>query len=162
MPKALLQNQWLELGLRWALGLTFAWSSVHKIADPARFAKIVYGYDLFPGVAINAIAIVLPYVEVIVGVSLMLGIYPRSGALTGVVLLLMFAAAVSINLIRGHDFDCGCFSFEAPESKSSSGRLLLRQLLLAGAGIWVLAYGGHRKWALRSTGGLFHTPPPGR
>jgi hypothetical protein len=56
-----LRNSWVELAFRWILGLTFVYASYHKILVPADFAKIIYGYDLFPEILINLIAIVVPY-----------------------------------------------------------------------------------------------------
>jgi hypothetical protein len=50
-------NQWIELAARWILGMTFIYASYNKILEPAVFAKIIYGYDLFPAVFINLIAI---------------------------------------------------------------------------------------------------------
>ena len=60
--KSILQNSWIELAARWILGLTFIYASYSKILAPADFAKIVYGYNLFPNGAINLIAIVLPFI----------------------------------------------------------------------------------------------------
>ena len=54
----MLNNSWLELAARWFLGMIFLYASYHKIAAPAQFAKIIYGYYLFPDISINIIAIV--------------------------------------------------------------------------------------------------------
>ena len=109
--KRFLDHSGFELMARWVLGAVFVYASFHKILDPEHFAKIIYGYYLFPDSSINLIAIILPYIELFAGAALILGIYPRSAALIINVMLLAFIAAISINLIRGHEFDCGCFSF---------------------------------------------------
>src|SRR5210317_453445 len=77
----LFNNSWIEIALRWILGITFIYASYYKIMSPTDFAKVVYGYNLFPEVLISPIAIILPLVELISGLSLLLGIYPRSAAL---------------------------------------------------------------------------------
>ena len=41
-------NTWFELVVRWFLGTIFLYASIHKIASPEQFAKIIYGYYLFP------------------------------------------------------------------------------------------------------------------
>ena len=57
----------------------------------------------------NIIALIIPFVELILGICLILGIYLR-GALTLVVILLIwFIFIISQALFRGIDFDCGCF-----------------------------------------------------
>ena len=150
-------HQWTELVVRWILGITFLYGCYHKIMDPAQFAKIVYGYKLFPAVTINLIAIVLPFVELFSGVALILGIYPRSAALAVNIMLLGFMIAISINLIRGWEFDCGCFSFGKKEYTFSAGQLFIRDIFYFVLGLQVALFNNPRKWALLSTGGILKT-----
>jgi len=51
--KILFYSNWLELFIRWLIGITFIYASYHKIVEPAHFAKIIYGYYLFPEFIIN-------------------------------------------------------------------------------------------------------------
>jgi len=139
-------NPWLELGARWFLGLTFIYASYHKIELPSHFAKIIYGYDLLPGQSINLIAIILPFLELFAGLALVLGVYPRSAAAIINGMLLAFIVAITINLVRGHEFDCGCFAFGKEGSASSAAQLLLRDILCFTLGLYVLRYDGRRKW----------------
>ncbi len=148
------RNTWLELVVRWGIGGIFIYSSWHKIVEPAHFAKIIYGYYLFPASSINLIAIFLPFMELFAGLALILGIYPRSAALIINAMLLFFIVAISINLIRGHEFDCGCFSFGEPGYTSSARQLLVRDMAGFLAGVYVLFFDVPRKWCLKQTGGL--------
>ena len=127
--KNILQSSWIELAARWILGLTFIYASYHKILAPADFAKIIYGYDLFPNEAINVIAIVIPFVELIAGLALILGIYPRAAALIINGMLVAYTIVLSINLIRGHEFDCGCFSTKEAGIFSSAESTLVRDIV---------------------------------
>ena len=138
-------NPWLELGARWLLGLTFMYASYHKIVLPAHFAKIIYGYDLLPAHSINLIAIILPFLELFAGFALVFGIYPRSAAAIINGMLLVFIAAIAFNLVRGHEFDCGCFAFGKQGSASSAAQLLLRDIICLMLGLYVLRYKGRRK-----------------
>ena len=92
------------------LGVLFIYASYHKIADPVDFAHMVYMYKMTPGPLINLIAIYLPWIELVTGLTLILGIPGRRGAavLTGL-MLLVFMGAIGFNLVRGHPVDCGCF-----------------------------------------------------
>jgi putative oxidoreductase len=146
--KTLFRNPWLELAARWFLGLTFLYASYHKIIAPAHFAKIVYGYYLFPHVTINLIAIILPFIELSAAVALILGAYPRSAALIVIGMLTGFVIVLSINLIRGQEFDCGCFSFGDPGHSSPAGQLLIRDIIYLIAGIEVLLFDGRRLWCI--------------
>jgi len=77
------------------------------------FALSIYNYKLLPDGLINVAAILLPWLEVIVGGSLLLGIGTAGGALIATALFSIFAGALTINLIRGLDIACGCFSTAA-------------------------------------------------
>ena len=143
--KNILQNSWIELAARWILGLTFIYASYHKILVPADFAKIVYGYDLFPNGAINLIAIVLPFIELIAGLALILGIYPPSAALIINGMLVAFIIVLSINLIRGHEFNCGCFSTKESGAFSSAESTLVRDIIYLILGLQIFLFSGMRK-----------------
>ena len=138
--KALFSNSWLELAARWILGITFIYSCYHKVIAPAYFAKIIYGYYLFPDWSINLIAIILPFLELFAGLALVLGIYPRSAALIVNALLLMFIIALSINLIRGQEFDCGCFSPYNPDANLPPLNLLFRDIIMFAASVFIFIF----------------------
>jgi uncharacterized membrane protein YphA (DoxX/SURF4 family) len=142
--KRLLRNPWLELAARLILGATFIYASYHKIIAPADFAKSIYGYDLFPPGTINLIAIVVPFVELITGTALIIGFYPQSAALVINAMLVFFILIISTNLIRGHEFDCGCFSVQPDRIDDSPSFMLGRNLLLLSMGIYSMWYGLER------------------
>ena len=141
----IISNSWIELAARWILGLTFIYASFHKIVSPADFAKIVYGYDLFPAVFINLIAIIIPFLELITGLALVIGVYPRSAAIIINGLLGVYIVVLTINLIRGHEFDCGCFAFGQSGYTSSSEVTLVRDIIYFVLGLQIILYSGVRR-----------------
>ncbi len=144
----LCNNQWFEMFVRWLLGIVFVYASYHKIAEPAQFAKIVYGYDLFPNFSINLIAIILPYLEFYSGMALIMGIFPRSAVFIIDGMLFAFIIALSVNLLRGHEFDCGCTSFGEPGYTSSTTQLLIRDIIMFILGLYVLFFDKPRMGSL--------------
>lgn len=142
---SIINNSWIELAARWILGLTFIYASFHKILSPADFAKIVYGYELFPHVLINLIAIVIPFLELIAGLALIIGFYPHSAAIIINALLLAFITVLAINLIRGHEFDCGCFSAGQSGYTSSPKVTLVRDILYFVCGMLIVLFDGNRR-----------------
>ena len=146
----ILYNSWMELAARWVLGATFIYASYNKILAPAVFAKIIYGYDLFPAILINLFAIVLPFVELIAGMALIFGFYPRSAALIVNLMLLAFIISLSINVIRGHEFDCGCFAIGADSQSTFSGPLLIRDVFYFALGIYVFLFRSSRRLCLNA------------
>jgi putative oxidoreductase len=103
-------NHYVLTVVRWLLGLIFIASALGKIADPAGFAGSVAAYRLLPIYAVNVFALILPWVEVLVGLSLVNGVSFRSGALLATLLNIMFVGAVLSAMVRGLDIDCGCFT----------------------------------------------------
>jgi len=109
-PAALLANPWLALVCRLIVGIVFIWASLDKIAHPAAFAGIINNYQILPHTLINITAILLPWIELIAGLFLVLGLWSRGSSLIISVMLVVFIAAIGFNLARGLDFTCGCFS----------------------------------------------------
>jgi uncharacterized membrane protein YphA (DoxX/SURF4 family) len=138
----------VELAARWILGLTFIYASFHKILSPADFAKIIYGYDLFPASLINLIAITLPFIELVSGLALISGILPRAASLIITVTVLVFIAALSINLVHGHEFDCGCFSYSQTGNPPSAWFSLIWDTIFLAISLQVNLYSGIRKICL--------------
>jgi len=143
--KKIVNNRWIELVARWILGATFIYASYSKILAPAVFAKIIFGYALFPAVLINLAAIIVPFVELISGLALIIGFYPRSAALIINVMLLAFIVSLSINVIRGHEFDCGCFGLNADGLSTFSGGLLIRDFFFLALGIHIFLFENQRR-----------------
>jgi len=128
---------WVQLILRIVLGVTFIWASIDKILNPGEFAKIIYGYAVFPEISINVIAIFLPYVECLTGLCLITGFLSRSALVIINGLLVGFILLIGFNLFRGHTFDCGCFSVSETQAAASAWSLLIRDFLLLGAGVFL-------------------------
>jgi uncharacterized membrane protein YphA (DoxX/SURF4 family) len=127
----------IEWTLRLFLGCTFIFASWHKIVSPDQFAVILYGYDVFPHQIINVLAIVMPFVELVCGITLITGLLKRSGLLLINAMLVCFIFLIAFNLIRGHQFDCGCFSLGETKGTWSSVWLLVRDVVMLGAGVYL-------------------------
>lgn len=121
------QNDYLELIVRTAIGLIFIYASLDKIASPAEFARIIYNYHLLPGELVNMVAIIMPWVELICGICVILGIYKEGAILIIGLMLFVFAVSIGINLFRGVDIECGCFTVSSRAKNNALG-LLLRDI----------------------------------
>ncbi len=120
------------------LALVFLAAAVPKIADPAAFALAIYRYQLAPSAAINALAILFPWTELVAAIALLIGPRLRRGALLVLLILLaVFTAAISINLYRGVDIACGCFSVKASDGHLGALNLARNAALFALA-TWAL------------------------
>jgi putative oxidoreductase len=144
LPKNPLNNSWITIAARWILGLTFVYASYHKLLAPADFAKILYGYELFPNALINLIAIILPFIELVLGLALIFGIYTRAAAMAINGLLAAYIVILSINLVRGHVFECGCFSVKRSAYLSSPGPMIVRDIIYLAMGMLIFSRWGKR------------------
>lgn len=88
---------------------------------------------------INPLAILIPWVEVIIGASLLAGIMISGGALAVSGMLVIFAVAIGISLIRGLDIACGCFSTSS-SAEPITWLYLVRDLILLGMGVHILLF----------------------
>ena len=133
-----LESDWLTTRAGIALGLLFVAAALPKLADPPSFAHMIYNYRILPGSLVNLPALVLPWLELLAGVALVLGIWRRTAAALIGLLLLVFIAAIAFNLARGHAIDCGCFDVR-DAGKSAAERLAdMRTTILRDVGMLLL------------------------
>lgn len=96
--------------LRIALGIIFVYASIDKILHPADFAQAVYNYQILPNALINLTALILPMLELIIGLCLISGIWQQGAIVIVNFLLIVFMASLIFNLARGLNIHCGCFT----------------------------------------------------
>jgi uncharacterized membrane protein YphA (DoxX/SURF4 family) len=133
-----LASPWLTVRVQIALGIFFVAAALPKVVDPPAFAHMVYNYRLVPGALVNVMALVLPWIELLAGLALILGIWTRTSAALVGALLGVFVVAISVNLARGNAIDCGCFDVTAA-GKSVAERLAdMRWVVIRDAGMLVL------------------------
>lgn len=124
-PAGLFLEKPLEFWIRLALGMVFLVASADKIYQPAAFAQAVHNYQILPDFVINLTAILLPWLEVLLGVLLITGWWWLPGTITLVnALLSTFFGALIFNLARGLDVHCGCFSTSATGEPSTAWYLI--------------------------------------
>ena len=75
-----LTSPWLTIRVQIGLGAIFLVAALPKIADPPSFAHMIYNYRLVPGALVNAMALVMPWVEILAGLALILGVWRREAA----------------------------------------------------------------------------------
>lgn len=111
--KEALTHPWLTVRVQIALGAIFIVAALPKITDPPSFAHMIYNYRILPGALINFSSLVMPWVEIVCGVLLILGVWVKPARWLIAAMLIVFIIAISINLARGNAIDCGCFDVSA-------------------------------------------------
>ena len=132
-------HPWLSVRVQIALGAVFVAAAIPKILDPPAFAHMIYNYRLVPGGLVNALALVMPWIELLAGLALVLGVWRREAALVAGALLVVFLGAIGWNLLRGHGIDCGCFDVRSAGKSRDEQLADMRWVLLRDVGLLVLA-----------------------
>lgn len=128
---------WLNLALRVGIAVVFLWAAADKVAHPDRFADIVTDYQILPAFLVNPFAAVLPWIEVAVGVCLLLGLWVPASALLATGMTVMFMGAITWALAQGYaDLHCGCFT-TSQEGRGEAWGLLWRDAILLAACGWL-------------------------
>jgi uncharacterized membrane protein YphA (DoxX/SURF4 family) len=95
--------------LRVALGLVFLAAGGLKIGHFDVFAGEIAGFQLLPHPVIAPLALLLPFVEVLLGIYLVLGLFTRLAAALAAIQLFIYSAAIASAVVRGISTSCGCF-----------------------------------------------------
>ncbi|MGB7581290.1 MAG: MauE/DoxX family redox-associated membrane protein [Sedimentisphaerales bacterium] len=96
--------------VRIAIGSIFIASSIPKLRQPYDFLASVYSYKLVGFQFGLAVAVVLPWVELFVGICLVGGILVTGALLASIGLFTMFGFVLASALWRGLNISCGCFN----------------------------------------------------
>ena len=107
--KGILMSKYLSLALRIYVGWIFIYAGLNKIPDPSLFAENIAAYRIIPYPGLHLVAIILPWVELICGFFVIIGLKTRAAASILGGLLFMFTLFVIINIFRGSPISCGCF-----------------------------------------------------
>lgn len=105
-----LLQPWLGTAVRWGLAAVWLLAGASKIGDLAASGRAVAAYQVMPYEMAKVVGAVLPFVELTLGVLLLLGLATRLSAGFSTLLLLIFIAGIVSAWARGLAIDCGCFS----------------------------------------------------
>lgn len=123
---------------RLILSAAFILAALPKIQDPAAFAISVEGYHVVTANLAMWIALMLPWLELVAGFGLLIPQIRRGSNLIIALLLIVFIALHASAWARGLDINCGCFNTHESEKTPDYLWLVLRNIGLLTACIFVL------------------------
>ena len=133
---------WLTLLARVVLGGTLLVAGALKVGNLQKSAMAVRAYELLPVSLANFLGYALPWIEIGVGLLLMLGVATKTVAVIGAINMLVFIIAIAQAWARGLSIDCGCFggggSVDPEDTKYLSE--IIRDLGLFALGIYLYLY----------------------
>jgi uncharacterized membrane protein YphA (DoxX/SURF4 family) len=124
---------------RWLLAGVFLYAAWSKITDIPAFATAIGHYDMIPTALLPAFATLLAGLEVVVGLSLLTGIWRRGSSLMAALMLTLFIVAIGTAWVRGLSIDCGCFTNDLSLEKAEALRRHMLQRLAEDGGLLLAA-----------------------
>ncbi len=104
----------LTLLSRLVVGGVFVWYGMEKIVLAKDFAHNIMNYEMLPHQWVNIMALIMPWIEVICGLMLILGIRLRAASMLTALMIVSFLMAISYALANNLQIDCGCSAHPEP------------------------------------------------
>jgi uncharacterized membrane protein YphA (DoxX/SURF4 family) len=99
--------------LHWAcrlfLGGIFVYAGLVKLANPLEFAALLDAYELLSPERVIWTAGIIPWLEIVLGMALIFGLWTRFMAASAGAFLVFFIVVMLVTYLRGIEADCGCF-----------------------------------------------------
>ena len=149
--RAITDSRYLHLFIRFLIGGLFIYAGLGNIMAPLEFAVAIRNYDLVPLWSIGIIAATLPWVEVLAGLGLVLGVRIKACSLIISSLLVVFILIIIIAYLRGLDVECGCFR---GVDRKVGPLVIIEDLLMLLGALLIYFHNGPR----RSDGDLLEHP----
>ena len=114
-----------------------------KVGDSAGMVRSVRAFRILPEGLVHPVAYAVPFVEIALGVLLLLGLAVRICASLSALMLAAYIAAIASAAARGLRIECGCFSSGGDLTKGApthyTSELIRDSLLLVASGLLVMA-----------------------
>lgn len=123
----------VEMIVTTGLGILFLLAAMHKLAGIPVFEAALSDYQLIPVSLVPFVSRVIPGLELALGLGWLLSYQRLAVAIGSAMLLVIYTAAIAINLLRGRvHIGCGCgFGGSTEDEQPLSSGLLVRNLALA-------------------------------
>jgi uncharacterized membrane protein YphA (DoxX/SURF4 family) len=102
-------GNWIGLLARLLLAGVWLVAGGSKVGDLAASVRAVHAYELLPYSVSTVVGAGLPFVELGLGLLLLVGFATRLAALVSAALLTAFVGGIAAAWARGLSIDCGCF-----------------------------------------------------
>jgi uncharacterized membrane protein YphA (DoxX/SURF4 family) len=133
---------WLTLLSRFILGVVLLVAGGLKIGNLPKSAMAVRSYEMLPIPLANFLGYTLPWIEIGLGLLLIVGVTVKISGALGALTMLAFIIAIAQAWARGLSIDCGCFggggAIDPEDTKYLSE--IIRDIGLMALGIFLYFY----------------------
>lgn len=135
-------RDWVGLGARIALGIGLGYAGILKVGNLAGNVEQVKLYQFpIPEWMAVAIGYTQPFLEIVVGLLLLAGLFTRINAALGALAMLAFIGGISWAWANGLRIDCGCFSSGGeldPGEQTKYLQDIIRDTAWLACGVWLM------------------------
>lgn len=100
---------WLSLVVRLSMAGILIAAAIPKALDIPESVRAVRAYELLPEAVVPLVGTMLPFVELILALVFILGIFTRSASIVWLLMMAGFLTGVIWAWANGLTIDCGCF-----------------------------------------------------
>lgn len=133
---------WLTLLARLILGAVLLIAGALKVPNLPKSAMAVRAYEMLPIPLANFLGYTLPWIEIGIGMLLIVGVTVKISGALGALTMLAFIIAIAQAWARGLSIDCGCFggggTIDPEDTKYLSE--IIRDIGLMALGIFLYLY----------------------
>jgi uncharacterized membrane protein YphA (DoxX/SURF4 family) len=131
---------WATLVVR--LGLAFVWLSYgyHKALNPDATVVAVRAYRILPEALVRPFAYALPFVEIVLGLLILVGFAIRFSGIISSLLIVMFMIGIISVWARGYTISCGCNGGGGDATTSDYPLELLRDAGYLVMSLWLVVF----------------------
>ena len=133
---------WLTLLARLILGAVLLVAGALKVPNLPKSAMAVRAYEMLPIPIANFLGYTLPWIEIGLGLLLIVGVTVKISGALGALTMLVFIIAIAQAWARGLSIDCGCFggggTIDPEDTKYLSE--IIRDIGLMALGIFLYLY----------------------
>jgi len=140
--KFTIAQPWLTLLARLILGGVLIAAGALKVGNLQKSAMAVRAYEMLPVWMANLFGYALPWIEIGIGLLLVLGALVKINGLLGALIMLAFIIAIAQAWARGLSIDCGCFGGGGAVDPEDTKYLstIIRDIGLLGLGVFLYFY----------------------
>jgi uncharacterized membrane protein YphA (DoxX/SURF4 family) len=133
---------WLTLLVRLTLGGVLLIAGAIKVPNLPKSAMAVRAYEVLPITLANFLGYTLPWIEIGLGLLLIVGVLVKISGALGALTILTFIIAITQAWARGLSIDCGCFGGGGTINPEDTKYLseIIRDIGLMGMGIFLYLY----------------------
>lgn len=137
-----LVQPWISLLVRLGMAGILIAAAVPKMLDADESVRAVRAYRLLPEVVVPFVGTALPYLELVLAVVLIAGVFTRLASIAWLVMMAAFVFGVAWAWAKGYSIDCGCFGGggDIPEGTTDYPGHMLERAGFVALGVFLLVF----------------------